>query len=292
MQIFVRIVLAALMTFTLSGCLVKESTYLKTVSELDGLTQEQAELQNRHKALKAENANLRSALAKLESDHDSMKEVKGKLDEAVTRLTNEKSDLERDLTASKGEAQQRIAELRKKISIMESENSRIRQELADLQTPKKELQKASKTYALLLDKMQGEIARGQAAVSESKGKLTLTMADAILFDTGRAEVTAHGLTVLQKVVDVVTTVRDRMFLIEGHTDNATVRGALINKYPTNWELSAARAVSVTRFLQEQGVEPDLLMAVAYGEYRPVAPNDSVEGKAKNRRIEIILVPKE
>ena len=64
------------------------------------------------------------------------------------------------------------------------------------------------------------------------------------------------------------------------------------EFATNWELSAARAINVTRFLQEQGLDPTILMAAAYGEYKPVAPNDSAEGKAKNRRIEIILVPKE
>ncbi|HEX9023817.1 MAG TPA: OmpA family protein, partial [Geobacteraceae bacterium] len=76
------------------------------------------------------------------------------------------------------------------------------------------------------------------------------------------------------------------------TDNVQISGSLSRKYPTNWELSAARAINVTRYLQQQGIDPALLSAVAYGEYRPVAGNDTEEGKAKNRRIEIILVPRE
>jgi len=292
MRTLFHLVLAALITATLSGCLVAESTYLKKVSELDALTQEQTELQNYHKTVKTENTSLRAALAKLESDHDSMKEVKAKLDETVTKLSNDKNDLQMDLQASKGESQQRIAELRQKIGALEKENGRLRQEIIDLQTVKKEVHKASKAYEQLLDKMQSEITQGQVTIAEVQGNLTVTLVDALLFDPGRAEVTGHGLTVLQKVADILTTVKAKTIRIEGHTDNAPIRGALINRYATNWELSAARAVIVTRFLQEQGVEPALLVAAAYGEYRPVAPNDSAEGKAKNRRIEIILVPKE
>jgi chemotaxis protein MotB len=239
-----------------------------------------------------ENAKLRAALGKLESAHDDLKVVKVQLDGTVTRLTNDRNDLEKDLKASKGESQQRIAELRKKIGTMEFENGRLRQEIVDLQKAKEAVQKASKTYEQLLDKMQTEIAQGQVTISELKGKLTVNMVDAVLFDSGRAEVKENGLAVLQKVVDILKTVRDKTIRIEGHTDNVQIRGALINKYATNWELSAARAINVTRFLQEQGVEPELLMATAYGEYKPVASNDSEAGKAKNRRIEIILVPKE
>ena len=95
-----------------------------------------------------------------------------------------------------------------------------------------------------------------------------------------------------KVLDEIMAVKDKAIRIEGHTDNVPIRGALTAKYATNWELSAARAINVTRFLQKQGLDPMLLTAAAYGEYKPVAPNDSDEGKAKNRRIEIVLVAKE
>ena len=292
MRTLFYLALAALMTAILSGCLVAESTYLMKVTELDALTEEQAELQNRQKALRAENVNLKAALAKLESDHDSLKEVKVRLDESVTKLVNDNNNLEMDLQSSGGATQQRIAELRRKITAVEGENRRLRQEIADLQTAKKAVHKAGKAYGQLLDKMQSELARGQVTIAELPGKLTVTLPDALLFDPGRADLTEHGLTFLHKVADILTTVKDKTLRIEGHTDNAPIRGALINKYATNWELSAARAISVTRFFQDQGVEPALLVAAAYGEHRPVAPNDSAEGKAKNRRIEIILVPKE
>src|SRR6185369_233329 len=287
-----HIAMAALMTATLSGCLVAESKYLQKEAELNNLTQEQAALQKRHDALVSENAGLKGDLGKLTSEHAALTGVKNKLDETVAKLSNDKKELEKDLSSSKGESQQRLSELRQKVGALETENGRLKEEIAGLQKAKEEVQKASQTYEQLLDKMKSEISQGQVTISELKGKLTVNMVDAILFDSGKAEVKADGLAVLQKVVDILKTVKDKTIRIEGHTDNAQIRGALTNKYATNWELSAARAINVTRFLQKQGLEPASLVAAAYGEHKPVSPNDSEEGKAKNRRIEIVLVAKE
>jgi chemotaxis protein MotB len=287
-----QIVLAALMTATLSGCLVAESRYLQKEAELDALTQQQAALQKRHDALVAENAGLKGTLGKLESDHAALTGVKNKLDDTVAKLSSDKKELEKDLSSSKGESQQRISELRQKVGSLETENGRLKEEIAGLQKAKEEVQKASQTYEQLLDKMKSEISQGQVTISELKGKLTVNLVDAILFDSGKAEVKEDGLAVLQKVVDILKTVKDKAIRIEGHTDNVPIRGALANRYATNWELSAARAINVTRFLQKQGLDPMILTAAAYGEHKPVSPNDSEEGKAKNRRIEIVLVAKE
>src|SRR5205823_14995744 len=80
--------------------------------------------------------------------------------------------------------------------------------------------------------------------------------------------------------------------IEGHSDNQPIVGALTQRYPTNWELSAARAINIARYLQKQGVDPANLSSAAFGEFKPVADNVTPEGRAKNRRIEIVLLPKE
>jgi chemotaxis protein MotB len=140
--------------------------------------------------------------------------------------------------------------------------------------------------------MKSEISKGEVTISELKGKLTVNLVDSVLFDSGKAEVKENGLVVLQKVIDILKSVKDKTIRIEGHTDNVPIVGALTRKYPTNWELSAARAINVARYLQQQGLDPALLAAVAYGEFKPVAPNDTDEGRAKNRRIEIVLVSKE
>jgi chemotaxis protein MotB len=88
-------------------------------------------------------------------------------------------------------------------------------------------------------------------------------------------------------------VKDKAISIEGHTDDVPIGAELSKQYPTNWELSAVRATTVARYLQENiGIDPGLLSAIGYGEYQPVTSNESEEGRAKNRRIEIVLVPME
>jgi chemotaxis protein MotB len=94
------------------------------------------------------------------------------------------------------------------------------------------------------------------------------------------------------VAEVIGQVEDKAIRVEGHTDNVKVGGALARAFPSNWELSAARAINVARYLQRLGVDPALLSAAAYGEHRPVSENDTAEGRTKNRRIEIVLVPRD
>ena len=150
----------------------------------------------------------------------------------------------------------------------------------------------SNTYKQLMQEMKGEVAKGQVTISELKGKLTLDVVDKILFASGQAEVTKEGLAVLKRVIDILKNVKDKSIRLEGHTDNVKIKGVLVKQYPTNWELSAARAINVTKYLQQQGIDPALLSATAFGEYKPIAGNETPEGRAKNRRIAIILLPKE
>jgi len=294
------LVTVILLTLPLSGCLVAESRYLQKVAEAENLTAEQQALQKRYDSLAAENGGLKATVDKLEKSLAEMTSEKNRLDESLVKMAAERKELAQDLKSSQSESLQRISELRQKIADLETNNESLRKEISGLKQEIVRIQKAkeeevlttSKTYEQLLDKMKNEISQGQVTISELKGKLTVNMVDAILFDSGKAEVKADGLVVLRKVVDILKTVKDKSIRIEGHTDNVPIRGQLAARYPTNWELSAARAINVTRYLQEQGIEPQVLAAVAYGEFKPVAANDSEEGKARNRRIEIILVPKE
>jgi chemotaxis protein MotB len=269
----------AALALAMGGCTVMESTYVKKVSEADSLSRELAELRRKHQELAAENATLKAQIADLTWERD--------------HLASDNKELESVLRAKSDSLSQTILELRQKIAALETENGRLRQEVADLQRAREEqVQTVSKTYEDLLEKMKGEIAKGEVTISELKGKLTVNMVDAILFDSGKAEVKPEGQAVLQKVISILKDVTDKAIRTEGHTDNVPIAGMLAKKYPTNWELSAARAINVTRYLLEQGIDPAALSAVAYGEHKPVAGNDTPEGRAKNRRIEIILVPRE
>lgn len=247
------------------GACVSKSEYMKTVESAN--------------ALEVENARLKTELAAAGKRFD--------------QLTADRAELERLLTARSGELGRSISELRQRISSLETENSRLTQELADAQKAREEkVREVSSTYEQLVDKMKGEIAKGQVTISELQGKLTVNMVDAILFDSGKAEIKPEGLVVLGKVIEILKSVTDKSIRIEGHTDAQQISGTLAQRYPTNWELSAARAINVARYLQKQAINPATLSAAGFAEFKPVADNATVEGRAKNRRIEIVLVPKD
>jgi chemotaxis protein MotB len=154
-----------------------------------------------------------------------------------------------------------------------------------------QLEKATQTYQDLQKKLETEIREGQVQLKEMKDRLTMTMVDKIIFPSGSAEISKEGKAVLDKVVSILKDVKDKRIQVEGHTDNVKIVSDLKKRFPTNWELSTARATEVVRYLQEAGgINPTLLSATGYGEYQPVAPNDTDEGKHKNRRIEIVLLP--
>ena len=184
-------------------------------------------------------------------------------------LKSRVSDLEHML----GELRTESAELEARVQEKESQ-------LAELQSMQDEL----------VSELEQEIADGQIQVRRLRGQLRVDMVDEILFDSGEATLKEEGQTVLKKIASVLVTA-NRVIQVQGHTDNVPIKGRLAEHFPTNWDLSAARAVNVVRFLQEEaGLDPQSLSATGLSEYRPRATNDTNEGRQKNRRIEILLVP--
>lgn len=269
----------AMFMLSASGCLVAESTYLKKVEEADVASRELAELQQTHKKLVVENAELKNKFNRLTEDAEV--------------LSADKKQLEGILKAKSDTLSQNISEMRDQVAELKAENSKLNDDIAEIQKAKEEkVKEVSGTYEQLLANMKNEIAQGQVTISELKGKLTVNMEAAILFGSGRADVMPEGLEILGKMVETLKTVQDKAIRIEGHTDNVQITGSLARTFPTNWELSAARAINVTKFLQQQGIDPSNLSAAAFAEFKPVADNETKEGRAKNRRIEITLVAKD
>jgi chemotaxis protein MotB len=242
-----------MMAVLCSGCMVAESKYLAKVNEADATSKQLA-------ALTEENASLKKEIA---------------------NLTGQRDDLLK-----------RASENRQKIADLEAENTKLKRNLAQLKQKSQEVEAASNTYKNLLKEMKAEIAQGEITITELKGKLTMDVVDKILFTSGEAKVKQEGLEVLKRVVDILKNIKDKNIRVEGHTDNVKIASHLIRVYPTNWELSATRALNVARYLQEQGIDPKIISATAFGEYQPLADNDTPEGRAKNRRIAIILLPKD
>jgi chemotaxis protein MotB len=264
---FLPAILAAFLITALSSCTVMKSTYQKQVDENEVLAKQNDALRKERDSLKADLAERTQQRDKLATDFDY---VTGQLNRAT---------MDRE-------------EVRRKVSALEKENAELVRVAQSKEEQVEQVKKASSTYQDLLEKMKVEVERGEVTIQELKGKLSVNLVDSILFESGRAEVKQGGEEILAKVVSTLTEVRDKVIRIEGHTDNVAIAGALAKRYPTNWELSAARAINVARFLQGQGVPTDRLSAVAYGEWKPVGDNATPEGRAKNRRIEISLVDKE
>ena len=286
---------AAVALLVLGGCVAK-GDYIRKEAEADILqrnlsaaTEERAALQERIGRLTAE-AERRSL--ELQGIRAEQKALRAEMD----RQTWEKKDLEARLGAKEQElsaAAAAMEDLKRKTAELEGDKQMLRESIALLRkTKEEEVQTVSRTYEDLLNEMKGEIEQGQIAIRELEGKLTMDVVDKILFDSGRAEVKQEGLSVLKRVVGILKTVTDKTIRVEGHTDNVQIGGSLAQRYPTNWELSAARAIHVARYLEKEGIDPLLLSAAAFGEYQPVADNDTPEGRARNRRIAIILLPKE
>ena len=207
--------------------------------------------------------------------------------------------LARDLEGARREAslcvQERSA-LKSRVSDLEAMLAEVREQSESLagriEEREARLAEAQSTQDELLARMESEIADGKIQVERLRGQLRVEVVDEILFDSGEATLKPAGREVLERLASVLATA-GREIRVQGHTDDVPIRGRLAETFATNWELSAARAVGVVRFLHEDaGLDAKLLSASALSEYRPRATNETAEGREKNRRIEILLLPLE
>ncbi|WP_242360077.1 OmpA family protein [Anaeromyxobacter sp. SG17] len=209
------------------------------------------------------------------------------------------AELEAALARTNGELEKRteearalqaqVAELSSSRGTLEARVNELSTSKSKLETVKAELEKKSSEYEKMANALRGEIDAGRVELTELRGKMTVKMKDKILFSSGSATLGKPGKSALAAVAEVLRGVEGKVIRVEGHTDNVPLgRGGFVS----NWDLSVARALAVVRFLQEAGVEPTRLAAAGYGEYQPIAPNDTPEGRSQNRRIEIVLAPGE
>jgi chemotaxis protein MotB len=179
----------------------------------------------------------------------------------------------------------------------EADAADLKNKLADGQAQIDELQKEKatvlQTHQSLEDEMRSALESKDVTISQLQGKLTVSILDRILFDSGEADVKPAGGAVLRKIAAILAQHPNLKIHVIGHTDNVPIRASARSRFPSNWELSTARATAAVRFLTETaGVDPRRLGAVGYGEYRPIADNSTSEGRARNRRIAITILSEE
>ncbi|MGA7743636.1 MAG: flagellar motor protein MotB [Polyangia bacterium] len=205
--------------------------------------------------------------------------------------------------------QARIAALEADKAGLETEKEQLETEKAQLETVKSELESVKRELSKnaqakddeiaelkgisdkIQDKMKDDIAHGDLHLDQAGSSLRVVVADKVLFDPGEVQVSKRGEGVLARVAEVLAGTPDQEIQVSGHTDRAPINGKLAAQYPTNWELSVARATNVVRFLTEKAKIPaQQLVASGHGEYQPIASNRSSAGRARNRRVEILLTP--
>jgi len=178
--------------------------------------------------------------------------------------------------------------LDKKISDFKQENLLLAEELGRLKEMVKQTEKKDTTAIPIKEEFR-ELLEG-IDITGTDEQLKIILPGKKLFPPGSVEISKEGKELLRQLGNILKRLKNRRILIEGHTDNSRISGTLKKKYPTNWELSAARAVKVVRFLIEEiGIDPKRIAAIAYGEYHPIADNSTSEGRAKNRRIVVTLL---
>jgi chemotaxis protein MotB len=174
-----------------------------------------------------------------------------------------------------------------------AEDEKDKDQLTALQTQVSDLQKekdlAAQMSKSLENEMRADLESKDVTISKLQGKLTVNILDRVLFDSGEAILKPDGETVLRKIAALLAAHPTLKIHVIGHTDNVPIRA----RFASNWELSAARALAAVHFLTEKaGVDPRRVGAVGYGEYRPIADNSTAEGRAKNRRIAVTILPDE
>ena len=275
-----------------SGCVTK-GTHEQTLADLDQMRKTSAKMASQIVALEGEKAKLSSDLLAEQSAAAGLRNDKQMLITRATAMSDEMAGLQKRMGEMQSQASDRemeIGKLKQGGEALAAEKARLEKERAAKEA---EIQRLTKTQEDLSNSLRAEIERGDIKIKQVRDRLTINMVEKVLFNSGQALVKPEGLTVLKSVSDILKNVNDKQIRIEGHTDNVPIGVKIRDKFPTNWELSTARATNVVRyFIEKGGVDRENLEAVGYADTRPVADNETDEGRTANRRIEIALFPKD
>ena len=256
-----RVVIYAAMV---TGC-VSAATHKQSLAELE---ETRAASESFKKQAAAEADSLKKQLADVNTRIAALMSGTTTAQEEIARLQKRAGELE----AERARANALAKHLDERLKAEASEKARLEQERAAKEA---EIQRLTRTHAELTKSLEAEIAKGDIKIKQVRDRLTINMVDRVLFDSGQSQVKPAGLKVLKQLSDILKNVSDKQIRIEGHTDNVPIGVKLKERFPTNWELSTARATSVVRYLiEEGGVDRANLSAVGYADTRLLASNDA------------------
>jgi chemotaxis protein MotB len=248
-----------------AGC-VSSGKYDALQKQLDDTKAELGhQLGERDGALKAKDEELTACKGKLDQSADALKGCES----GRAKLESDLAATVRDKAALKASAEQ------------------MQSALAEADKRKAEAEKRLGETRKLLGQLKSMIDAGKLKVKIVDGRMVLALATDVLFASGSADLSPGGLATINEVAGVLVSIPDRKFQVEGHTDNKPIK---TSRFPSNWELGAARAITIVNTMVAAGLPSTRLSAASYGEFRPVAGNDTDLGRSSNRRIEIAVVP--
>ena len=232
---------------------------------------------------------VKSRLASLEKE---LAESEIKLERATAELDDAREAQDKcDKELSDIQAQNTYL---KKINLKLSENIKVlnlelNKKKSVIELQEKVIQLLDDTKKTIETSLKDQIAAQEVEVVEADNQLKVILVDKILFDSGSVDINPKGKALLQVLAKSLKENKNHDIVVEGHTDNVALTAYLKKRFPSNWELSTARAAAVAHFFEAQGgIDPLRLSARGYSFYRPVAPNNTAEGRRQNRRIEIVL----
>jgi chemotaxis protein MotB len=212
--------------------------------------------------------------------------------ELETSSNATQAQLEEDKKGLQAQIDKLQSENKGLLESIEGLNLELKQEKMAVQQKEEEISEIDRTRQEIEASLKKQILQKDIKIEEFEGKLKVTFVDKILFDSGSVTIKQIGQEVLLRLADSFRDNEAQNLVIEGHTDDVQIGSVLQERFPTNWELSTARATAVARFFQEKGdIEPERLTASGFSFYRPIDSNETEEGRKQNRRIEIIWVPK-
>lgn len=229
---------------------------------------------------------MQEKIARIEELEGQLRDARAESQRLEARITA--------LSAQNEELANRLRALGQEVEGLESERGSLRSSLEETQRALEELRSRERqqqarlaTFRQMLARFQSMIDSGRLRVRIVRNRMLIELSDNILFDSGDDALKPEGRDALTQIAQVLQTIQEREFQVVGHTDNIPIRS---RRFASNWELSAARAVNVARFLIEQGMSAERLSAAGYADTQPVASNSTPEGRAQNRCIEIVLMP--
>jgi len=263
------LLLASFLAVALGGC-VKRSTHEAALAELTRIHTEQR-------------TSLESQLAEREAEVRAREQSIAELDALLSQRGADIARMEQELAATQVELD-RVESL---LSRQGAQYAELQERLLQLAQVEREIRERNMIYEDVLQQFRSLIDAGRLSVEIVRGRMVIQLPQDILFASGSATLSAEGRQTIREVGQVLAGFADRSFQVEGHTDNVPIS---TQQFPSNWELSSARAMSVIRVLLDAGVPPANLSGAGYGEYQPRAPNDTPENRRLNRRIEIVMLP--